>query len=231
MLGKLYQALAIAAIAVLLAVGGLVGTLIMTGRLGAEQANAIAAVLRGELKQPDADAEAETTVAEGATSQPADDPSGRSASAEELRRQRRQEQLRRAQLHRIERDLIAQRELLASTLQDLITKEERFAAEQKVAEEEIDRRRAVVRDEGFEREIQYVSSISPQLAKEHLVRTYKTSPPDAVRLLNALPASKGKRILGQLKSPEEMAILHELLRQLGREEVPGSGTTRRTEAK
>ena len=214
MFGKLYHTAAVVSIAIVLAGGALLGLMYGTGKLTAEQVEAIAAVLRSDPNQP-----AETPEAEAAEEASDVEPTGKATSAEEIRQQRRDAQLRRALDERATRDRIAQRQLLEQAMQHLLTAEERFEQNQKQWEQERKRRRGAARDEGFEKELRIVSKLSPKLAKEHIIRKWKQSPDDAVRMLNALPESTSKRILGQMKTPEEIQITHELLERLSKEDV------------
>lgn len=214
MFGKLYHTAAVVSIAIVLAGGALLGLMYGTGKLTAEQVEAIAAVLRSDPNQP-----AETPEAEAAEEASDVEPTGKATSAEEIRQQRRDAQLRRALDERATRDRIAQRQLLEQAIQHLLTAEERFERNQKQWEQERKRRRGAARDEGFEKELRIVSKLSPKLAKEHIIRKWKQSPDDAVRMLNALPESTSKRILGQMKTPEEIQITHELLERLSKEDV------------
>jgi len=212
--GKLYHTAAVVSIAIVLAGGALLGLMYGTGKLTAEQVEAIAAVLRSDPNQP-----ADTSEAEAAEEASDVEPTGKATSAEEIRQQRRDAQLRRALDERATRDRIAQRQLLEQAMQHLLTAEERFERNQKQWEQERKRRRGAARNEGFEKELRIVSKLSPKLAKEHIIRKWKQSPDDAVRMLNALPESTSKRILGQMKTPEEIQITHELLERLSKEDV------------
>lgn len=214
MFGKLYHTAAVVSIAIVLAGGALLGLMYGTGKLTAEQVEALAAVLRSDPNKP-----AETADAEAAEEATDVEPTGKATSAEEIRQQRRDAQLRRALDERAARDRIAQRQLLEQAMQHLLTAEERFERNQKQWAQELDRRRGAARDEGFEKELKIVSKLSPKLAKEHIIRKWKESPDDAVRMLNALPESTSKRIFGQMKTPEEIQITHELLERLSKEEV------------
>ena len=69
-----------------------------------------------------------------------------------------------------------------------------------------------MRDEGFEKELKLVSKLPAKQAKAHVMQKFAESPADAVRLLNTLPESSVKRILGQMKTPEELQIMHELVK-------------------
>jgi hypothetical protein len=174
-------------------------------------------VLRGD--SPEAE-EAQPADAEDTEDQePEAEPTSQSASAEEIRQQRRDEQLRRALSERAYRDLIAQRELLDRALQELVISEERFEAQKTAWQTALEQRRGAARDAGFDKELQYVAKLPPKQAKEHLVLKWKKHPADAVRLLAALPTSTGKRVLEQLKTPDEIQIMHELLEQLGQESI------------
>jgi hypothetical protein len=223
-LGKLYHTVAVISIAIVLANGALIGLLFGTGKLTRERVEAMVKVLRGE---PDTADNGE--VVEGGSEPSEAQQGGRAASAEELRQQQRNDQLRRALDERAYRDRIAQRELLDQALQYLITEQDRFEKEQARARTELEQRRAQALDEGFEKELKIVSKLSAKLAKEHITRKWKESPPDAIRLLNALPESTSKRIFEQMKTLEEVQIMHELLERLSKEKVdrfePGSGKT------
>ena len=214
MFGKLYHTAAVVSIAIVLAGGALLGLMYGTGKLTAEQVEAIAAVLRGDPNQP-----AETPDAEAAEEASDVEPTGKAASAEEIRQQRRGAQLRRALDERAARDLIAQRQLLEQAMQHLLTAEERFERDKQQWQQDLEQRRGTARDEGFEKELRIVSKLSPKLAKEHIIRKWKESPDDAVRMLNALSESSSRRILGQMKTPEEVQITHELLERLSKEDV------------
>jgi len=222
-LGKLYNAFAVLSIAHMLALGALVGMLYARGRLTPERIEAIAKVLRGEDEQTEkASTEAGQTAENG---QDAD----KKRSAEEIRRQREEDQLRRVLGERAYRDRVAQRRLLDKALQHLISAQERFEAEQARIRKELAEQRGKATDEGFEKQKKLVARLSPKLAKQHILMTYGQSPADAVRLLAALPESVTADILGQMKSPEELKVMHELLERLGKQTVdqftPGSGKT------
>lgn len=210
MIRRLYSLLSFVGLVSLLAAGGMAGYLAWTGALTRERVHAIVGILRGE-----SDLAASQSASQPASSQPASQPASKSArSADELREQRRAEQQRRAVLERAERDVAAQRELLRQAMQELLVREERFETSRKTWKHEQERLRDVARDEGFERELKYVAKLPARQAKDHLVKTWNKQRADAVRLMNALPASAGQRILEQLKTPEELTILHELLEQV-----------------
>jgi len=219
---KLYALVAFFSLALVLALGGLSGYLLGTGKLSGERMDAIAAILRGETRE----------AAPVAASQPASSQAvaGRAPTADELRLQRRQEHLRRAVLEGATRDLAAQRDLLDRATAELMSREEQFdRSKEEWAREQV-RMQEAGRDEGFERELKYVSSLAPRQAKDHLVKTWTKRNADGVRMLAALDPSKGKRILEQLKTPQELQVLHELLEQLRTQENEKSPAAPRTAA-
>ena len=123
-------------------------------------------------------------------SQPTSEPTQKTTrSADELRQQRRDEQIRRAVLERTNRDLAAQKDLLSQAMQELLTREETFESQRKTWKEEQLRLRDSARDEGFEQELKFVAKLSPKQGKDHLVKTWKKQRADAVRLVSALPTS------------------------------------------
>lgn len=231
MMGKLFNLLAVFAVATLLASGGFVGYLFGAGRLNPARVETIAAVLRGELDHPQA---AEQPASRPATQPAAAPPERTTRSAEEIRQARVRDQLRRATLERAASDLAARQALLDQTLQTLITMQEEFEKHKTEWAEQRKKMAAAAQDEGFQRELEYVAKLTPKLAKEHIVRTWRKHKADAVRLLMALEPGKGKSILEQMKSPDEVGIMHELLEQLRLQDAQGqaaeSGTTARNSA-
>ena len=215
MIKKLYSLFAFLSLVVVLAGGGLGGYLFATGKLTPERIDQMAAIVRGETESTDGVTD-DTQVVKPDQGELGDVAQG--PSAEELRRRQREDQIIRAMGERAYRDRQSQRQLLDQAMQHLLTTQEQFERDKKRWQDEQDLRRAETRDEGFEKELKVVMKLSPTLAKEHLILKWKESQSDAVRLMNALPDSTIKRILGQMKSPEEIQITHELLEQLGKTE-------------
>jgi len=213
-IGKLYNAVAVLAIAHILALGALVGMLYARGQLTPERVELIAKVLRGELDQP-----ADEAAADGQAVAAGQDEESKKRSEEEIRRQRRDDQLRRVLGERTYRDWVAQKRLLDQALQQLVLAQERFEAEQVRIRRELQERRGQAVDEGFQREKALVARLPPKLAKQHVLMSYAKSPADALRLLSALPESTTAEILAQMKSPEEIKVMHELLERLGKDVI------------
>jgi hypothetical protein len=223
MIGKLYNALAVVAIATLLSAGGLLGFLCGTGRLSAGRLERIAAVLRGELdavdpKQPSEPAAASAAIEGGAGS-----------TGALAQRGRRADYLRGLAIERARRDVQARQQLLDQALHELLSNQETLASEKQVVAEQRKKLASPGPDKGFEQELEYVSGLAPKQAKEHLLRAFKKQPADAIRLLMNMDVGRGKRIFAQFKTPEELEIMSQLLEQLRVQNVDGyaseSGTT------
>ncbi|HMQ16282.1 MAG TPA: hypothetical protein PKC49_09935 [Phycisphaerae bacterium] len=212
--------------ATLLALAAFVGFLAATGRLNAERLELIAQVLRGELSGQPAEAHDAHAPAAAAT---ATQPAHGQRSADELQAQRDHERAVRTSAERALRDVAAQRELLEQALGHLVREQERFEQSKAQWAQTREKLQQQDRDAGFEEELKLVSKLPPQQAKEHLVLTWKKSPADAVRLVKALSPSRSQRILEQLKTPDELQVLHELLEQLRKLDIdklaPESGKT------
>ncbi|RMF71181.1 MAG: hypothetical protein D6744_18360 [Planctomycetota bacterium] len=221
MIRRLYHTLAVLAIAHVLAGVAGVAYLFQTGRLTPERAQEIVALLRGSAEAGDEQA------APQLDEQPEAEPWTNAADA--VREQRRQQQTRRAALDASVRALNAQRDLLEQVLADQIRKQEQFDAARKAWVEEKSRQQVEASDAGFQRELEYFSKLSPKQAKEVLIRKWRDSPPDAVRLINAVKTSVGQAVFEQMKTPEEIQVMYELLERLGKQDidqfVAESGTT------
>src|SRR5262245_8701612 len=143
MLRKVYGILAFVSLAAVLAGGGLAAYLFGAGKLNGTRVERIASVLRGELDAVPATSQPASQPA----SQPTSQPHKMARSADELRQQRRDEQLRRAVLERASRDVAAQRDLLSQATAELVSREEAFDAKKKSWKEEQSRLRDSTRDE------------------------------------------------------------------------------------
>jgi hypothetical protein len=219
---KIYGLAAFLSLVGMAALAGLAGYLAANGKLDAQRIDAIAAVLRGDAP----------AAASQPASQPASAPSSApilraERSADELKRARREEMFQRAAVEGALRDLAIQKSLLDKAAADLMTREDDFEQKKSSWKKEQEMLANGLRDEGFERELTFVGSLSAKQSKDHLMKTWLKSRADAVRIITALEPSKAKRILEQMKSPEELQIVHELLEQVRESNVdkltPGPG--------
>lgn len=214
MLGKIYGALSIFSIGSLLAISAFVGLLFATGKLDAARLERLGAVLRDEA--PDEPAEA---TSQPAPEQPASQPTSGRQSAQEVKDQRQQEQLRRAALERALRDVVAQRELLEQSLHELVSRQEEFEQARAAWIEQQKKLQATAMDDGFARVVELVGKMDAKKAKEYVVREWAQNRADAIRLLNALKPSKVNEILGTFKSAEEFDLMHGILEELRMQNV------------
>lgn len=226
MIGKLYNLLAIFAVATLLSTSGFVGVLYGTGKLNESRWNLILDVLRGnhdDLAQPPTTTQ--PTATQPASNRAPTKPASAEESTQVIREQRVMAQLQRANIERAARDVAARQTLLNQSVQQLIKMQEQQERDKAAFEEMQQRVGNKQRDEGFQRELAYVTGLSPKMAKDHIVRSWAQQKADVVRIFTALDPSKGKRILEQFKTPEELAIVHELLEQLRTAQPEKSATT------
>lgn len=236
MMTRIYNLVTTIALATMLAIGGFGAFLVASGKLNATRMERIAQVLRGELDEPapedpntktapssNADANVEADPVENAMDAPVADlvPAG-APSAEEVRMIRRRDHLQSLVLERTRRDIEAQRRLLEQALHTVVTEQETLEEQRETFSENREKLMAEDQDRGFEQELEYIAGLAPKQAKEHLVFVYKKSPADAVRLLMHLDVGRGKRIMAQFKTPEELQIMSQLLEQLRVQSEQGS---------
>ncbi len=198
----------------LLAVGGFVGFLFATGRLDTARVDAIAAVLRGE---DEIVVEAPADPNDPAPVEDANDPNAeeaRAPSAEEVRERRDQQLMKALEIERAAADLEARRRLLDHALHEVIQQQEQLTEQRDAFAQQREKIMNAAEDAGFQEEVATVEALAANQAKEHVLRVWEKRQADAVRLLLALDVSKRKRILEQLKTPEELDTLTELLEQI-----------------
>jgi flagellar motility protein MotE (MotC chaperone) len=207
-LNKVFNLVGMLAVATVLAAGGFAGFLYATGRLNPARIQLLGAVLRGEL-----DDHRPEVVADGAAT-PAQSEEVRANSADEARAMREREHLERLEIERALSDLEAQRRLLGHALHQVVTEQETLDDEQSAFAEQRNKVLTAAEDEGFQKELEYVASLSPRQAKEYIARVWKRSQADAVRLFNELDPGRGRRILEQFKTPEELEMMTDMLEQI-----------------
>lgn len=221
MFGKMFNLAGGIALAALLAMGGFVGYLYGTGKINATRVDRIAAVLRGELDELPTESvgEADVDAAPDAGSEP------RARTSEEVQANRRREHLESLRLERAARDLEAKRRLLDQVMGDVVRGQEALAAR----EEEFEKKRKYVLDaameEGFQKELELVESMSPRQAKEHVINVWNRHKIDAVRLMAEMDTGRARRILETFKTPEELEIQTDLLEQIRVRGMEGYAST------
>jgi hypothetical protein len=217
MLTKLFNLVAVVSIGTLLALGGIVGYLSGSGQITPQRWQWMLEVARGEHD-------------EVLTPQEAADPNAPVQQEDEaifLRDQResnlrdriRAKHLLDAQVERALKNVVARQELLDQAMQELLNKQDSFASSKEQWKDQRSKIMNADQEAGFKQELETVASLDSEQAKTHLVMKHATDPASAVRLLRALPVGKRKRILAELKTPQETKLMHELLEQLSNSEL------------
>lgn len=217
MLTKLFNLLAVVSIGTLLAIGGIAGYLVGGGQLTPDRMRWMFEVARGdhdekltpeEMVDPNAAANAadETVIL-------------RERRTETLRDRIRAKHLLDAQVERALKNVVARQELLDQAMLELINKQETLASSREDWQKQRKRLLNADQEAGFKEELDTVTNLEAAQAKSHLVMKYSKDPAEAVRLLRAMPMNKRKRLLAELKTPQELQLMHELLEQLSNTEL------------
>lgn len=200
-LKKVYGLAALLAILHLLGVGGIVGYLVATGKLTREHVQQMAAVLRGEIAEPQA-AEAEEVA----------DVPPPAKSADSIDRDQLQEDLHRHQAERREAEL-AQHQAAAKFALLKATRA-REALEREVASFEAQKRNRKKQEEseGFQKDLALLSSLKPKVSIEYLIQK---STADAAKVLLLMDTRKAKRIIEAARTPAQKKKIAEVMKLLG----------------
>jgi len=197
---RVLQAISLFAVTQLLAIGGLVGYLVGTGRLNAERADQIAKVLRGEWPKP----------APPAT-QPVEPKSVPETASSQLVRSREQREFYSLLAQRQVRELEDRARLNRMIQLDVVQKlEEIEKRQQEMQDRQKERSQRPARD-GFSKEIEVFSTIEATRARKLLMGQRE---PDAVRLLMELDPGRVRKIVDTCKTTEEMDWARRILAQL-----------------
>lgn len=224
-MNKIFHLASIVSVVTLLMLTGFGGFMFASGKVTPAKLDQIAEVLRNdnpvEAQEVSEDAQGVPTTQPAATEEGAEDEelTDEIPTAEQVERQRLRDHLTGLRLARAKQDVLARQDLLKQAQQALIEQQEQFAADKEKWLTRREKLESEARDEGFERELSYVATLPPKLAKEHIVLTWNKAPVDAVRLFNALKLTKGKKILEQFKSDDEIKVMHQLLERLRLQET------------
>ncbi len=206
MFKQLYHILALLAILHLLVLGGLIGWLIVSGKLDAEKARNIAAVMRGELPA------APTTTAP-ATSRPVIEaqPVLAQASTEKIERERNTDELNRLLDDRRRREIADRQNLIDAAMLRITRERESFAKEVSDFEKAQKATRLDTQGAGLERELTILSGISGKAARDVLM---KKSEPDAVQLLLSMKPRTATDIVESCKTEEQKTWAVKILQEV-----------------
>lgn len=197
-----YRYFSAIAVAHFLALIGFVATLAAGGALTGDRLDAAIAALRGESTPTSQPASTSAPSAPSAQNQP---PAALIAREEESAKTRRVE------LDRREREIQDQWAMLQSAQIELLRRQEALAAERAAWEESLKRQAEELALSGAAKELEYLESIKPQLAKELL---HQKSDADVVQLFLQMDARTGRKIMESCKTQEERLWIGRILEQL-----------------
>jgi hypothetical protein len=201
----LYNLVALVAIANLLVIGGLAGSLVISGKLNSQTASIIAAVLRGEKYVP---ASPTTTSAPAAaTSQPVTRPAPAVEPKGAVDTIERQEAL----LEQKEIALERRYSRLKDAEMKLIQDREALAQKQEAFDRQLKLQKQASEDEGFAKALALYTQMAPKLAKEDFM---KLDTDIVVRYLMNMPKRGSTKILQEFKTAEEQKRRQELIERI-----------------
>ncbi len=206
MMKRLYHALALLAIVNLLAIAGMIGFLVATGRVDAERAEQIAMVLRGEFPEPPADA--------AATQPAATRPAERQRSAQEIAQTQARRQFYELLAERHQREMEDRRKLNEELRLDVVRELEQIDEARKQLKEQRKQLSAESGEAGFALELEVISKVDPAQAKDLLKGRFKD--PDVVRLLMQMDANRVSKIVDACKTQDELDWIGRILNQIGK---------------
>ncbi len=198
----LFNLIALVAIANLLIISGLVGYLIFSGKLNADSADKIAAILRGEQLIPASQAATQPTTAP--STQIATTQQAKPFSLDML-------EVQQAMLER-ERRLIEDRYSRVKDAEFKLLKDrEAFLQQKKEFYKQVELFQKASKDEGFEKALALYSKMPPKLVKEDFM---KLDIDVVVAYLMNMSKMTAAKILKEFKTPEEQKRRQEILEKI-----------------
>lgn len=173
---------------------------------GAFQRDRLAAALTALRGHSPANAAA-TQPASQPASQPSDQPMTTSAPTSDLLA----DEVRRLELDRREREIADQWALIRAAQLQVLRDREAMEAARKDTKQVAEARESPEGGEGYKKELEYLQSIKPRMAKE-LLRQKKDA--DAVQIMMTLDPRVGRKIIDACKTSEERLWMGRLLDQL-----------------
>ncbi len=205
---RAYDTVVLFALLNVLAVGGLVGYLVVSGVLDLEKGRRLVSVMRGEdLTQTD------STPVEA----PADATTEPPTAGEAVAESQMDDEIMRREGERIKAELDQRLALNNSILLRVMTERERFQREQVEAARQQEASRKQRGEEGFKKQLAILEALSPKIAVQHLLAV--SDPDDAARILLQIDTRKAKKIVESAKSGDEIEKTKLILRRV-REVAP-----------
>lgn len=212
MLKSLYETGSLLAVLNMVVLIGVVGALAMNGTLTTGKISDIVAVLKGEpggsaaapLPAPATSVVPETPAAAAPTPVTADD-----VAVMELESQRLQAELE-------------QRVALANSIMLKVRSErEAFRQERDAAQKQAEAEKARQQDQGFQKQLDILTSLAPKMALEHLLALNDMH--KAARILMSMETDQAKKIVESARRGEDLARMKVIV-QLMQDVTPLAGT-------
>ncbi|NLE28317.1 MAG: hypothetical protein GX629_01450 [Phycisphaerae bacterium] len=196
----LLNLLALVAVASLLIISGLIGYLVIDGRLNSQSAEQIAKILRGESIAPVATTQPEIA----ATTQPATQPAATNLSFQSI-------ELQLAQIERERKEISDRYARLKDAEMKLIMDREAMLREKNEFERQVLAQQTISKDEGFTKALTLYTQMPPKMAKEDFM---KLDTDIVVRYLTHMKKQESAKILKEFKTPVEQKKRQEILEQI-----------------
>ena len=203
---KVYHGIALLALLNLAVVGALIGYLASSGRLTAEQVEQIAAVLRGQMPEP-----------QEARAESAEDVAAPRKSAESIDQEQMDEELARMRADRRRAELQQQAATIASARLEVTRAREALERSRAEFTAQAKKREKKEESESFKKELDLLSSLKPKVAVGYLL---DKPPEDAAALLLVMQTRKAKRLMEAARAPAQKRAMSEILQAM-REMSPG----------
>lgn len=199
---RLYHMLALLALVHMFALAGLVGFLVATGRVDGQKVERVARVLRGEWPEP-----------ASASTQPAEAQTAPEASHEEIARTRARKEYYELLAERHKRELEDRQSLDRQIHLETIRLLESIEAKEKAFKEQQARVLKETQQLGFERQLEVLSRIDAERAKDLLRKDTKEA--DVVQLLMRMDENRVSKIVNACETEEERLWIGRILNQIG----------------
>lgn len=208
---KMYDTLALLAVVNVIALAGVVGYFASNGTLTVEKLREAVAVLRG---LPKADPAAPEKIENKKSAAPEAVARGALSSDELDMMQKEAERLKTE---------IDQRTALANSIMLKVkTEREAFRKEKEAAAKQEEADKAKLHDEGFQKQLQILTALSPKVALGHILAL--NDPDKAAQILAAMDSDRAKKIVESAKKGDDLARMKLILQRM--RDVPGIGELR-----
>lgn len=209
---KLYHVVALVALLGVVPLAATAAILATSGRLTGQKLEQIAAVLREDGTDEATDAE----------DQPAEaaEPAESSVAAEPELDPRTEAELLHREAQRVRTELDQRLAMVNRVLLDVQQQRKEFEEQQQMAARALQQREESMTTEGFQKQLEYLMSLSPKVALDHLLAA--PDPADAARMLVAMDTRQGKKIIESARTgdqQEQMRVIMQKMREVAPDRV------------